>query len=63
MAKVYLSVVVPSYNEMANLQKGVLEKIEYFLSKQKYSSEVIIVDDGSNDGSQEFVEHFVSECK
>jgi len=61
VAKVYLSVIVPSYNEMANLQKGVLDKIGHFLSKQKYSYEVLIVDDGSTDGSAEFVENFSKE--
>ena len=46
---------------MANLQKGVLDKVEHFLGKQKYSWEVLIVDDGSNDGSQEFVEDFAKD--
>ncbi len=45
---------------MANLQKGVLDKVEHFLSKKKYSYEVIIVDDGSKDGSVEFVKEFSS---
>src|SRR5690348_3471605 len=44
---------------MANLQKGVLDKVKSFLDKEKYSYEVIIVDDGSKDGSEEFVEKFV----
>lgn len=61
MNKAYLSVVIPSYNEMANLQKGILDKVEHFFSKQKYSYEIIIVDDGSDDGSIEFVEKFVKE--
>nr|MBI5455809.1 glycosyltransferase [Candidatus Levybacteria bacterium] len=61
MSNIFLSVVIPSYNEMANLQKGVLDKVEHYLSKQKYSYEVIIVDDGSDDGSSEFVEKFVNE--
>lgn len=63
MAKVSLSVVIPSYNEMANLQKGTLEKIYSYLARQPLSFEVIIVDDGSNDGSREFVEKFSSEHK
>lgn len=46
---------------MANLQKGVLNKVERFLKRQKTSYEVIIVDDGSNDGSVEYEEKFVSE--
>jgi len=61
VSTVFLSVVVPSYNEMANLQKGVLDKIAHFLSKQNFSYEVIIVDDGSDDGSTEFAEQFVAE--
>lgn len=63
MSKIFLSVIIPSYNEMANLQKGVLDKVEHFLERQKYSYEVVVVDDGSNDGSQEFVEEFIKENK
>lgn len=48
---------------MANLQKGVLEKVKAFLDKKKYAYEVIIVDDGSKDGSIEFVSHFVDDNK
>ena len=61
MDKIFLSVVIPSYDEMANLQKGVLDKVEHFLSKKKYSYEVIIVDDGSTDGSIEFVKQFIQD--
>lgn len=46
---------------MANLQKGVLDKITHFLKKQNYTYEVIIVDDGSTDESDEFVEDFVKD--
>lgn len=61
MNQIFLSVVIPSYNERENLQKGVLDKAEHYLSKQKYTWEVIIVDDGSTDGSTELVENFVKE--
>lgn len=53
--------VIPSFDEIVNLQKGVLDKIEHFLSKKGYSYEVIIVDDGSQDGSIKFVEDFTRE--
>jgi dolichyl-phosphate beta-glucosyltransferase len=58
---IFLSVIIPSYNEMANLRKGVLDKIDHFLKKQKYSYEVIIVDDGSTDGSEKFAQEFIKE--
>lgn len=58
-----LSVVIPSYNEMGNLQKGILNKIQKYLDKQSYEYEVIIVDDGSKDGSREFVKKFTQEEK
>ncbi|QQG41072.1 MAG: glycosyltransferase [Candidatus Levyibacteriota bacterium] len=61
MLKPFISVVIPSYDEMANLQKGVLDKVAHFLDKKKYSYEVIIVDDGSTDGSVVFVQEFVKE--
>lgn len=61
MDKIFLSVVIPSYNEIANLRKGVLDKIEHFLDKQNFSYEVLIVDDGSTDGSLEFVKRFAKE--
>lgn len=46
---------------MANLQKGVLEKLKNYLDKKKFSYEVIIVDDGSKDGSKEFIKDFTKE--
>jgi dolichyl-phosphate beta-glucosyltransferase len=58
MGKIFLSVVIPSYDEMANLQKGVLDKVEHFLSKKQFPYEVIVVDDGSKDGSVDFVKKF-----
>lgn len=61
MNKVFLSVVIPSFDEMVNLQKGTLNKIAHFLSKKNYEYEVIIVDDGSTDGSVAFVGNFIKE--
>lgn len=58
-----VSIVIPSYNEMANLQKGTLEKVERYLERQKYDYEVLVVDDGSTDGSLEFVKNFTRENK
>lgn len=46
---------------MTNLQKGVLDKVEHFLNKKNYLWEVIVVDDGSKDGSIDFLEQFIRE--
>jgi dolichyl-phosphate beta-glucosyltransferase len=48
---IYLSVVIPAYNESENLRRGVLDSVNDFLSMQKYSWEVILVDDGSIDST------------
>lgn len=45
----YLSVVIPSYNELENLRRGALAEVRDYLKKQKYSWEVVVSDDGSTD--------------
>jgi len=52
MKKPYLSVVIPAYNEELRLP-NTLKKICAFLKEQKYTSEIIIVDDGSTDGTKD----------
>ena len=59
--KIFLSVVIPCFDEMANLQKGVLNKVGHFLNKKRINYEVLIVDDGSTDGSIEFLENFTND--
>ena len=54
-----LSVVVTNYNEKENLQRGVLDQMYDYLSKVKYSWEVVINDDGSTDGGDKLIESFV----
>lgn len=61
VSNIRLSVVIPCFDEMANLQKGVLDKVQHFLNKKKISYEVIIVDDGSTDGSVSFLKNFTRE--
>ena len=63
MTTLYLTVVIPSYNEMGNLRKGTLSKVQKYLDRQGFSYEVIIVDDGSTDGSNDFVKKFAQEEK
>lgn len=58
MKKIYLSIVIPCYNEEKNLKRGVLDQIDEYLRKQKYVWEVIISDDGSTDGSLDFLKKY-----
>ncbi len=63
MDKIYLSIVIPAYNETDNLEHGALEKITPYLKKQPFDYEVIIVDDGSTDGSPAKLEQFINTHK
>ena len=56
--KPFLSVIIPCYNEEKNLKRGVLDEVEAYLGKQKFTSEVIISDDESTDKSVAFVEKY-----
>lgn len=49
MREPFLSVVIPSYNEMKNVERGVLEKVLAYLEKQDYTWEIVLTDDGSTD--------------
>ncbi|MBI2008168.1 glycosyltransferase [Candidatus Amesbacteria bacterium] len=49
MQKPYLSVVIPAYNESVNFRNGVLDEPLEYLRRQKYTWELIFVDDGSTD--------------
>ena len=46
--KIFLSIIVPAYNE-EKIIKDSLDKIVDYLNGQKYSWEIIVVDDGSVD--------------
>lgn len=56
----YLSIVIPAYNEETNIRLGTLEKVAAYLSKQTYSWEVIVVDDGSSDGTSKLLDQFAA---
>ena len=63
MKNIFLSVVIPCYNEEKNIRLGALRNVAYFLSKQKYNWEVNIVDDGSNDDSVILIQKFIKDQK
>ncbi len=51
-----ISIVIPAYNEEARLP-GSLDKITDYLRDRNFSfSEIVVVDDGSRDGTAKFVE-------
>lgn len=58
--KVFLTVIIPAFNEEINLKRGVLNSVNDYLKKQKFSWEVIILDDGSRDNTIVSVEDFIS---
>lgn len=51
---VYLSLIVPAFNEASRIVKT-LDHIVSFLQSQSYPSEIIIVDDGSQDRTRDMV--------
>ncbi|MFH0937195.1 MAG: glycosyltransferase [Candidatus Daviesbacteria bacterium] len=63
MDKVKLSVVIPAYNEAANLGIGSLDVVYNYLQKQNYNYEVLIVNDGSTDNTASLVEEQIKEKK
>ncbi len=56
--KPYLSVIIPAYNEEYNLRTGVLGSVYDYLKKQKYSWEILFVNDGSTDKTLQIAEDF-----
>ena len=54
----FLSIVLPAYNETTNIKRGALDKVADYLATQRYSYEVLIVDDGSEDRTAALAESF-----
>jgi glycosyltransferase involved in cell wall biosynthesis len=53
-----LSIAMPAYNEAENLSSGQLALLDRYLSEALPNSEVIVVDDGSEDSTAEVVAEF-----
>lgn len=58
MHRPFISLVVPAYNEQSRLP-GTLEKMRAFLARQSFNYEVLVVDDGSADGTAALVEEAI----
>lgn len=63
MKKIRLSVIIPAYNEEANLKNGTLVEVWDYLKKAPYSWEVIVVDDCSKDHTAQIISKFVESHK
>ena len=56
----FLSIIIPAHNE-ENRLPGTLEQVFDFLKKQSFSSEVIVVENGSSDRTYEFAQAFAKQ--
>jgi len=54
--KIFLSVIIPCYNEAENLHRNVLLEVKNFLEKKNFVWEILISDDGSTDNSRKLIE-------
>src|SRR3989338_8118582 len=59
---IYLSVIVPAYNEAGRIEKTLRRFNEYFAT-QAYTYEILVVSDGSKDGTSEIVDRMIKEIK
>jgi len=58
MAKPYLSVIIPAYNEAKRLPLTLID-VDRHLESQEYSYEILVVNDGSTDATAEIVRRFM----
>lgn len=58
----YLSVIIPAYNEERRLPKTLAE-VDNYLRQQKYSYEIVVVSDGSTDRTSEIVKEEMEKNK
>lgn len=56
-----VSIVIPAYNESARLG-ATLERVLAFISRQPWEAEVVVVNDGSQDGTADVVRGYAQRC-
>src|SRR3989344_4609523 len=60
---IFISVIIPCYNEEENLTRNVLSDVCDFLKEKNFSWEVIVSDDGSTDLSKNIIKDQIREWK
>lgn len=60
--EIYLSIIIPAYNEENRVSKTLLD-IDRYLSSQKFEYEILVVSDGSTDKTGKIVQNFQSVIK
>ncbi len=63
MKNIFLTVVIPAYNEETNIRLGSLDKVHRYLNVQNYSWEVLLVDDGSTDATGRLLDSFAKDVR
>lgn len=61
MNKPYLSVVITNYNEVENLKSNTLDRVLKYLDKQKFTWEIILIDDESKDETLTLLRKFAKQ--
>ncbi len=59
----FLTVIIPCYNESANLKRGVLRDVYKYLSGKMFSWEVLVSDDGSTDDSKDVIKKEIAKLR
>ncbi|HZT71542.1 MAG TPA: dolichyl-phosphate beta-glucosyltransferase [Terriglobia bacterium] len=59
MAEPYLSIVIPAYNESLRIGKT-LDAVRNYAASRPFETEIVLVDDGSTDGTPELLKEFQS---
>jgi len=62
MSEIYLSVIIPTYNEEKRLT-GTLQSINDYLFRQSYDYEILVVDNGSTDKTAQIVRNLAGQIK
>jgi glycosyltransferase involved in cell wall biosynthesis len=58
MAHPFLSIVIPAYNESSRIGRT-LERVTRCVDEQGWDAEILVVDDGSQDGTAQIVERWM----